>query len=296
MKFRWLAAVLLNLSIAAHSLSAQADALIDLNIDGVTRTFTQTALLTRPDAVDITVPHDASYPNAMRYRAVPLADLMSGLALPPDSVLEALASDGFAAQLPMDLVANRNSATAVAYVAIEDPSRPWPKLPGKSVSAGPFYLIWAGKKAASIRDEQWPYQIAHLATRPSAVKRWPALAVDASLPATDPIRAGQNLFVTECLACHRLNQAGSADVGPDLNLPMNPTEYFQPAALHRYIRNPASVRHWPGQAMPAFGPQQLSDREIDLIIGYLGYMSHRKIDSGEALPVHGGGGARIPGD
>jgi mono/diheme cytochrome c family protein len=281
LKLRWLVAmVLLNLTSAAHSASVQADAVIDLQIGSVRRTFTQKALLTRSDTVDITVPHDASYPGAMRYRAVPLADLMSGLALPADSVLEALASDGFAAQLPMDLVANRDPASAVAYVAIEDPLKPWPKLSGKQVSAGPFYLIWAGKNASSIRDEQWPYQIAHLATRPSAVKRWPALAVDASLPATDPIRAGQTLFVTECLACHRLNRAGSAEVGPDLNLPMNPTEYFQSAALHRYIRNPASVRHWPRQEMPAFGPQQLSDREIDLIIGYLGYMSHRKIDSG----------------
>jgi mono/diheme cytochrome c family protein len=287
-KFRWLAAMLLlNLPLAAHSINAQADAMIDLKIGGVTRTFTQTALLTRPDIVDVTVPHDASYPNAMHYRAVPLADLMNGLTLPADSVLEALASDGFAAQLPMDLVANRNPATAVAYVAVEDPSHPWPKLAGKQVSAGPFYLIWAGKTASSIRDEQWPYQIAHLATRASVVKRWPALAVDASLPATDPVRAGQNLFITECLACHRLNGAGSADVGPDLNLPMNPTEYFQPAALHRYIRNPASVRHWPKLEMPAFGPQQLSDREIDLIIGYLGYMSHRKMDGG-ALPANKG--------
>ena len=42
---------------------------------------------------------------------------------------------------------------------------------------------------------------------------------------------------------------------------MNPVDYFQPAALRRYIRNPASVRDWPGRSMPAFPPDQLSDRE-----------------------------------
>jgi mono/diheme cytochrome c family protein len=44
-------------------------------------------------------------------------------------------------------------------------------------------------------------------------------------------RARQTLFVTQCLVCHKLNGAGSADVGPDLNLPENPTEYFQASAL-----------------------------------------------------------------
>lgn len=144
-------------------------------------------------------------------------------------------------------------------------------------STGPFYLVWVGRGAASVRSEQWPYQIAQLATQPSPSARWPVLAVDPALPATDPIRAGQSLFITQCLACHRFNQAGSADTGPDLNVPMNPVEYFQLAALRRYIRNPASVRDWPGRTMPAFPQTPLSDREIDLIVAYLAYMAQRKV-------------------
>ncbi len=275
-----LAPALLSLCLAVHGAAAHAEAQepqLDVKVGDATRTYTQAGLLVRADTETITVPRDASYHAAMTYRAVPLADLIRGLAFAPDTVLEALASDGFAAQLPMDLVANRDPATAVAYVAVEDPAKPWPNMPGKAVGAGPFYLVWIGRKAGSVRGEQWPYQMAHLEALPSAVKRWPALAVDPALPATDPIRAGQNLFITECLACHQLNHAGSAAIGPDLNLPMNPTEYFQPAALHRYIRDPASVRHWAAQKMPAFGRDQLSDREIDLIAAYLGAMSHRKV-------------------
>jgi mono/diheme cytochrome c family protein len=58
-------------------------------------------------------------------------------------------------------------------------------------------------------------------------------------------------------------------IGPDLDKPMNPTVYFQRLALHRYIRNPASVRHWPGQQMPAFDSDRLSDTQIDDLIDYL---------------------------
>ncbi|WP_213308340.1 c-type cytochrome [Paraburkholderia sacchari] len=270
------AVVLLTLGVIGRCAAAQP--MIELKIGGKTQSFSQGALLARPDTAEIHVPRDVAYGTSMTYHAVPLADLLDSMALPANSVLEARATDGFAAQLPMDLVRSRDPATAVAWLAVEDPAQPWPKLPGKPVSAGPFYLVWVGRKAASVRSEQWPYQIAQLATQPAPSARWPMLAVDPALPATDPIRAGQSLFITQCLACHRLNHAGSADTGPDLNVPMNPVEYFQPAALRRYIRNPASVRNWPGRTMPAFPQDQLSDREIDLIVAYLAYMAQRKVE------------------
>ncbi|TXH36564.1 MAG: cytochrome c [Rhodospirillaceae bacterium] len=248
-----------------------------LTIGKETRQFAQDALLARPDVKAVSVAQDIAYGKPMTFRAVPLVRLLDGLTLPPDNVLETVASDGFVAQLPLDLVVNTDPTKAVAYVAIEDPAKPWPALPNKKISAGPFYIVWLGDGAASVRSEQWPYQVVSLTTQEAPAKRWPALAVDASLPATDPVRAGQTLFVTQCMACHKLNLAGSADVGPDLNLPMNPTEYFQPAALKRYLRDPASVRHWPEQKMPSFDQAALSDREIDLIVRYLGYMASRKV-------------------
>ncbi len=271
---RSLCALLWAICAIGHALAAEPA--VDLAIAGKTVSFTRAALLARADAADIEVARDVSYGKPMRYRAVPLADLLAGTTLPAGEVLETRAADGFAAQLPMDLVLNRDPSRAVAWLAIEEPARPWPKLPGKAVGAGPFYLVWVGRQAASVRSEQWPYQVTHLALQPSPAARWPALAVDAALPATDPVRAGQTLFITQCLACHRLNGAGSSNMGPDLNLPMNPTEYFQPGALHRYIRNPASLRDWPGRAMPAFSTAQLSDREIDLVVTYLAYMAGRK--------------------
>jgi mono/diheme cytochrome c family protein len=81
------------------------------------------------------------------------------------------------------------------------------------------------------------------------------------------------VFVAQCLACHTLNGGGAATIGPDLNQPMSPVDYFQPAALRRLIRDPASVRHWPGRSMPAFGPQQLDERALDDLIAYLRHMA-----------------------
>ncbi|KWH62745.1 c-type cytochrome [Burkholderia anthina] len=274
LKRQWFSLVLLTVCLLGQRASAQST--LELDTDGAARALTRQTLLARPDATDIHVPRDIAYGRPMTFRAVPFAALLGDTPLPADGVLETRAADGFAAQLPLDLVRRRAPAGAVPWLAIEDPAHPWPKLPGKQVGAGPFYLVWLGPDASSVRGEQWPYQIVRITIESSPLARWPSLAVDAALPANDPARAGQRLFVTQCLACHRIDGAGSSRAGPDLNTPMNPVDYFQPAALRRYIRNPASVRDWPGRSMPAFPPEQLSDRELDQIVAYLAYMARRK--------------------
>ena len=153
---------------------------------------------------------------------------------------------------------------------------PWPPLAGKAVSAGPFYIVWTGASAATIRSEQCPYQLAKLIGQPSPTVRWPVLSVDPALPATHPVRAGLALFVTQCLPCHTLNGAGASAVGPDLNQPMNPTHYLTREGLRALIRDPKSVRNWPGLQMPGFPADQMTDREIDLVISYLTQMTTRR--------------------
>jgi mono/diheme cytochrome c family protein len=240
------------------------------------RSFTRRELLLRPDATTIEVARDISYRVPMTYRAVPVASLLAGITLPDDSVIEAVALNGFVAQIPPGLLHNTDESKAVAWLAIEPQDRPWPPLPHKDENAGPFYIVWTGAEVGSIRSEQWPYQLAKLESQPSPAARWPALAVDPALPPTDPVRAGQTLFFVQCLTCHKLNGAGAANVGPDLNVPRNPTEYFTPQGLHDLIRDPRAVRIWPAQAMPGFPPDYLSDHEIDLVIAYLKHMAGRK--------------------
>jgi mono/diheme cytochrome c family protein len=102
----------------------------------------------------------------------------------------------------------------------------------------------------------------------SLTARRPALAVDPGLPDIDSIRGGQTLYVVQCLPCHKLNGAGSSDLGLDLNQPMNATEY-DPRAI--------GSSPWPGQGMMGLPPDLLSDHEIDLIIAYLKHIARRKV-------------------
>jgi len=249
---------------------------IEITVGDKTLRFSRSQLLARDDAQDIHVDGDVAYRRQMAYQAVPLAPLLKGLEFPADTVIEAVATDGFAAQLPVDLVVNSDPKRALAWVAVEPADAPWPPLPGKTASAGPFYLVWTGDQAATVRSEQWPYQMARLVTQPSPASRWPQLAVDPAVPVSDPIRSGQTLFVTQCLSCHKLNGAGSGDMGPDLNRPMSPTEYLTSEGLRTLVRDPASVRDWPDRKMQGFTPKQLTDREIDQVIAYLRHMAGRR--------------------
>lgn len=276
----FLAALPLALLLAAACSKHAPGNQLTVILGGSPHVYTRKDLLKNPATREITVLKDPVY-GTMHYQALPLSALLQGAKILPGQVIQTVATDGFTAYLPLDLVMRKpGDKGAVPYVAIEPPAHPWPHITGKKFSAGPFYVVWLNPAADDIRTEQWPYGTVTLRAVDSPVNRWPALAIDSKLPLTSPVRAGQALFVTNCLTCHRLNGAGDSDVGPDLNLPMNPTEYFRPGILHAYIRNPASIRHWKTMWMKSFSKDTLSDREIDQIIAYLGYMAKHKVSMG----------------
>jgi mono/diheme cytochrome c family protein len=247
---------------------------LTVSADGGIHIFDRDALLARTDVVEITTARDVAYRTPRTYRAVALAKLLEGVSIPPDALVEAVAQDGFVTQLPRDLVYANDGI--VAYMAIEAADRPWPPIPGKDKSAGAFYVVWLGNQAPSVPAMMWPYQIVSLSVQDAPAKRWPSLTVDPMLPALHPARDGQTLFVNKCFTCHTMNQSGSASAGPDLNLPMNPTEYFTDAGLRALIRDPRSVRVWPEQRMPSFTEEDLSDEDLRLILAYLKHMADRK--------------------
>lgn len=249
--------------------------------DGLTLTFgdkkklfTASELLARSDAATIEIPDDVSYKRAMRYRAVPLLALVNAAAGSSDT-LEARAADGFVSQIPFELVEKGAKGGSVAWVAVEDPRSPWPPLPGKDVSAGPFYIVWQHPERSGVGTELWPYQTVAVTGTESPAHRWPQMRVADDLPADAPARFGQAVFTTQCMPCHRMKGAGSADVGPDLGQPMNPTQYFTAQGLRALIRDPKSVRTWPQQQMPGFSEKALSDADLDAVIAYLAHMARR---------------------
>ncbi|MCH4880342.1 cytochrome c [Pseudomonas sp. TMW22090] len=246
---------------------------LDLQLGENSRTWQTAELLKHPQVQTITISNDVSYKREMTYRAVPIAALLTGIK--PEDHLQAVALDGFAAELSAAPLLNAQGARA--WLAIEDPARPWPALSAGKHSAGPFYLVWTDPQAGNISPEQWPFEVASIRQLAPVAQRFPALLPDPALKADDPVNLGFALFQKNCLACHRLNGAGDAQFGPDLNIPFNPTEYFGADFLKRYIRDPQSLRQWPQAKMPGFSAQVLPDQDLERLVGYLKHMAGRKV-------------------
>ena len=262
--------------LVAPSVTAQSPTLTVTSRESST-SFTQKVLLAHPQVRSVTVA-DPVYRRAMTYRAIPLATLLTGIRIDADDHVQARAIDNFSVSIPARLAASADAAQVEAFVAIDDPSAPWPAIPGKQdkESAGPFYIIWQRAPSVNVSSEYWAYRLAALAVTDSPLKRWPGLAVGPDVPAGDRIRTGLDTFVAVCMACHRFNGEGEGDQGPDLGRPMNVTEYFQIPALKKLIRNPQSVRQWPDQKMPPLDQSALSDSDLDAIVDWLAYKARQQ--------------------
>ena len=245
---------------------------LNLQLGANNRTWQTEELLHHPQAQTITVTNDVSYKRDMSYRAVPLSVLLTGIK--PDDHLQAVALDGFAAEMAAAPLLNTQGARA--WLAIEDPAKPWPPLSEGKPGAGPFYLVWTNPQAGNISPEQWPFEVVSIKRMAPVAERFPALLPDPALKADDPVNKGFALFQKNCLACHRLNGAGDAQFGPDLNIPYNPTEYFGADFLKRYIRDPQGLRQWPQAKMPGFSAEVLPDEDLGMLVGYLKHMVGRK--------------------
>jgi mono/diheme cytochrome c family protein len=268
MPFRYLWLLVLVFACRLHAAELSVDA------GGAPRVWTTGQLLARSDVQTVTVPGDVSFHRSMQYRAVPLIDLLPGLQ--NGDRLQFIASDGFAVDIEAQTI--RNHGGAEAWLAIEDPHQPWPPLPGNKGGAGPFYVVWTNPQAAHVSTEQWPYQLAKIKRTVDVAIRFPATAPAAGLPADSPIVRGYAVFQRTCFACHTLNGEGDARMGPDLNIPHNPTEYIGTDLLRAFIRNPQSLRRWPQGKMAGFPTQaSLSDADLDAVIAYLQHMSGRKV-------------------
>jgi len=254
---------LLSAAGAAHA----AEPALDIAFGGRTRHLTRAELLRLPALRTIEVADDAAYRHPMRYQALPLTALIPH----PESaaVVQFTARDGFVANIPGKLLAGRGQP----WLAVEPAGAPWPPLKPGGPSAGPFYLVWLAPRQGGVSPEQWPYQIARIAPALPLAQRYPQI-----LPRTADakVRHGLRVYAENCAACHRINGGGDAAVGPDLNRPFNPTEYFHEPFLRRLIRDPAAVRNWNRRAMPGFPPAALSDADLDALIAYLRQMAAQR--------------------
>ena len=149
----------------------------------------------------------------------------------------------------------------------------------KLISLSPYYLIWNNRSLPALQMGDggfWPYQLVGVDLI-QFVDRFPKLAPPEN--SSKKIQSGFLHFRKNCLQCHALNGEGG-HIGPELNYPVNVTEFYDLKFLKRWIMDPPSIR-WK-TAMPPFHSATEKDQKrieqiVDEIIAYLQSMKKKKI-------------------
>ncbi|HTM63989.1 MAG TPA: cytochrome c [Gammaproteobacteria bacterium] len=233
--------------------------------------YSRSALLSSKKLEMTVIENNRAYPNKkMTLASIKLCEILKLFPIKPEYMVEFIASDGFSVYVPAVKIMTCNNQSAIAYIAIE-PKDKWPVLDnGTNTTAGPFDVIWLHPEKSYISNEYWAWSVVKIRIHKK---------IDNELLKLQPIHAnsqvnhGYDIYVSHCAGCHTINHIGKAVIGPDLQDPKTPFDYYPDEnRLKKFIRNPQSIR--PGR-MSGSGEDFLNESDLDALIAYLKYTSRR---------------------
>ena len=229
--------------------------------------------LVAPTDVTVAEPHESKPRTYRALDAVKLLDAVYGDATwRKAEELLFTCRDGFQVPIPTTELSRAPAFFAIGFpdgapfhIANEKQNEP-------DVDLGPAYLVWTAPPAgAAVGSDEWPYEIVAVDLIEFA-DRYPNVAPPAHSPPA--VTRGFRAFVSYCLPCHTINGQGGAKA-PELNYPVNVTEYYRTDWMKRWIDDPTKIRF--STTMPALAPETPDRaRAIDDLIAYLAAMKSAK--------------------
>jgi len=226
----------------------------------------------------ITVENDPLFGKTQQYEGYPLQAILNFFESKANSEIAFIASDGYSVTIdPRTAPVERGLLAIRVFSSPDGKSFPDLKVGQEMQNPGPFILVWSGDyKELSKLPVPWGVVEIKLVDKSNYLSQAEpnpkTLKQLASQAAVTQVKRGFNLFKDNCIKCHAVNMEGGR-VGPELNVPLNITEYWRPLGLAKMIKNPADVR-W-GSKMPPF--PTLSEPDIADLISYLSAMRFQKV-------------------
>ncbi|MCB1932969.1 MAG: cytochrome c [Candidatus Accumulibacter sp.] len=201
----------------------------------------------------------------VRYLTFSLADVLRLMDAGDAEDLVFHCLDGYEANTAAANVATLD--LRLAYGEDGVPER-WSPIPTGKTMTDPAPFIVISANTSDPKTFSWPFQMNRIEAI-SFAKKFP-LTLPTGAPADGEVSRGFAVFREQCLKCHSVNLQGG-EVGPELNIPKNITEYRSTGFLRQWIHDPSQFR-----ARARMPPTQLTPVEIDEVIAYLRYMARHK--------------------
>ncbi len=253
--------------------AAEADSRLELVVPGKSQTFTLAELKAKLPVQTVKI-EDPVYKKTKSFDGFWLADVIKlaggdlTLSASADEIVFQ-AKDGYSPSVSFAKASQHRALLSFGEHGAS--AEQWENVQqGKAmVSPAPYYVVWT--EGAKLADEvPWPYQLAKIELV-RFEEKFPKVFPKGAPKGSAALR-GFGVFKSQCLRCHSVNLEGG-DLGPELNLPKNVTEYWSASNLRQFILDPQSFRL--KSKMPSF--LSLKSGEVPDVIAYLGYMKSRKL-------------------
>ncbi|MDH4468241.1 MAG: c-type cytochrome [Bacteriovoracaceae bacterium] len=219
--------------------------------------------------IDVTL-YDHVYKKQKSFVGFKLKSLLALLGEIPKNVDEIIFTslDGYAPSISLKVL---NERDAIVTFSEKDGKAFELVNQGKEkLDPGPFYLVWPDPHSKISEDVPWAYQLTSIELV-SFKEKYPRIFPDKN--STPQILRGFKLYQSLCMKCHSINLEGG-EIGPELNIPKNITEYWDGKILHQFIQNSSSFRLM--SKMPSF-VDVLNSKQVDDVIAYIRSMKDKKI-------------------
>lgn len=243
---------------------------LELRLGQAIHRFDVSALQAKVAPATVSV-FDPNYRQQKQYRGFPLASVLQvagAAALQMDDELVLTALDGYSPVLTVAAIQQQQPWLVFAEQTASGQLTSLSAMiqQGKPLDPGPFYLVWPDDATGAL---PWPYQLVKVELSRFADRFGRVMP---QTPVSAEVSHGFALFKQHCLRCHAMNQQGG-QVGPELNIPKNVTEYWQASQLPLFIRQVSAFRL--NSKMPDFD-HLLTTQDSAALVAYLQQMRQQK--------------------
>ncbi len=245
-------------------LRAETPAILTVDSSRGSQTLSLEELRARLPSMEIEVVNpDLKRP--VRYLSFSLADVLKLMGGEDAETLVFHCLDGYRSNTPGE---NINKLDLRLAYGEDGVAGKWSPISEGKVTNDPAPFMVISANSSDQKLFSWPYQMNRIEVISFARKF--SRTLPPGVAAETPAAKGFALFKVRCLNCHSINLQGG-EIGPELNIPRNITEYRSTAFLRQWLQDPSQFRA--RARMPA---PNLTARETDEVLAYLRHMARYK--------------------